>query len=93
VQFRNNFYEISDQEEKVRLYKGGKVEIRQLLNGDILALFAGKLVKMTLLSEIESPILDEKQILFWKEKYVPLKTHPYKQMYNKWSKERVRDVI
>lgn len=80
VQFENNFYQISLQAEKVHLFKGAKIEIRQCLNGEIVAMCSGVVVSMTHLSEVPSPILSEKQVLSWKPKrqYVPPKTHPYK---------------
>lgn len=80
VQFRNTFYTISSQEKRIHLYKGGKVEIRELLTGEIIAFFSGIPVKMTALNEVESPVLDEKQVLIWKDKhrYIPPETHPYK---------------
>jgi len=82
VQLRNNFYQISNQEEKVHLYKKGKIEIRELLSGERVAFFSGRRVKMTRLNEVESPVLDEKQFLFWnsKKKFIPPKNHPYKKL-------------
>lgn len=97
IQFRNTFYQISAQDDNVHLYKGGKVEIRQLRNKAMIALFKGKLVKMTPLSQVESPILDEKQILEWKmrKQYIPPPTHPFKHGYHmsKIKEEMFADML
>jgi transposase len=80
IQLNNMFYQISPQDDKTHLYKGGKVEIRQLRNKNMIALFQGRLVTMTPLSQVESPILDEKQVVEWKvhQCYIPTKMHPYR---------------
>lgn len=95
MQFKNTFYQISEQEEKVSLFKGCKVEIRQLLNGKTIALVKGKEVKMKPLKEIESPLVDEKQFLEWKTKhlYIPPKTHPYKLNYGKNQESRCQAAV
>ena len=95
-QFRNNFYQISSQDKKIQFYKGARIEIRQLLNGEIAAFFKGKIVEMIRLSEVISPTLDEKEILTWEDKkrYAPPKTHPYKAHYNQKKREELpRKVV
>lgn len=84
VQFDNNFYKISSQDANVRFYKGGKIEIRKLLNGEKIAFFKGKIVEMTLLSEVKAPVLEAKEVLIWKDKkkYIPPTNHPYKKKSN-----------
>jgi transposase len=81
LQFKNNFYLISGGE---KLFKGAKVEIRELRNGEVVSLLRGKRVKMTKLSEVESKILDGKEIFEWKERkhYIPPSNHPYKRYYS-----------
>jgi hypothetical protein len=93
VQFKGTFYQVSVQEQKVRLFKKGKVEIRELIDGGRIALFEGKLVKMTPLSEVESPVMDAKQLLTWKPKnhYVPPSSHPYKHKY--FMKKNKEDIL
>ena len=83
VQFKNTFYLISEQDEKVHFFTKGKIEIRELLNGNKIALFEGKPVKMTPLFEVENPIIDAKHLEVWKPKihYKPTSTHPYKNQY------------
>ena len=95
VQFRTNFYQISSQDKKIQLHKQAKIEIRQLLNGEIAAFFKEKIVKIIPLSEVLSPILDGKQILTWQDKkrYVPPKTHPYKALYNQKKREEMSRKI
>lgn len=97
VQFKNNFYQISNQDEKIHLYNKGKIEIRVLLNGTFNASFKGKLVQMRLLNQLDTPIYDQKEVMAWKEKryYSPSKTHPYKKFYDnrQFNQERLRDVI
>lgn len=96
VQFKNTFYQILSQGD-VFLYKKGKVEIRQLLNGEKIALFNGKRVIMKPLSEVESPIFDEKEVNSWKSKkvYIPPRTHPYKCKFviNKPKRDLLQKVI
>lgn len=84
VQFENTFYKISSQQEKVKLFKGGKVEIRELMNGERIALFSGKPISMTPLYKVECPnVVDAKEILHWhpKKKYIPPDNHPYRHKY------------
>jgi hypothetical protein len=97
VQFKNTFYQISTQDEKVNLYKKGKIEIRELLDGSKKAYFKGGGVKMTPLSEVESPIMDLKNLAIWEPKkhYAPGVTHPYKHQYyvNKVKEDILRNVV
>lgn len=81
IQFQNTFYLIATQDEKMTLYRGGKVEIRTCLNGAQKAFFKGKPVSMNSLNEVESPILNEKEIILWKPRkvYKPSKNHPFKR--------------
>lgn len=83
VQFDNNFYKIFSQDPSMHFYKGGKVEIRKLLNGSQIAFFKGKIVKMIRLSEVAVPVLDAKEVLTWKDKkkYIPPHGHPFKHPY------------
>ena len=92
VQFKNTFYEISPQEKNAHLFKGAKIEIRESLSGNMIALFKGKVVSMKPLSEIEDQLMDEKKILNWKpmKHYIPPSTHPYKnQSYVAKMKEKI----
>jgi len=95
VQLKNNFYQISNQDEKIRLPKKAKIEIRQCLSGKLIAMFRGKIVKMTQLDEIESPVIDEKQFITGKSRkvYIPPLTHPYKVHYHPGAKSQLQNVI
>ena len=95
VQFKNNFYKISSQDEKTHLFKGAKIEIRQLMNGNVIAFFKNTLLIMTPLSKVCTPVYNEKQMLEWREKtrYKPPNTHPYKQYYRKIEEVRLVNVI
>jgi len=85
IQFENTFYQIISQDPKIRLYKGGKIEIRTHLDGKQEALFGKKPVRMVALSQVDTPILDRKQILVWEDhkKFIPNKDHPYKKHFQK----------
>lgn len=97
VQFENRFYKISSQDHKVKLFKGGKIEIRKQLNGKRIAFFCGKQVQMTLANEIAPPLLDSKQIIHWtpRKKYIPPVTHSYKKKFfmDKVQREMCLNVV
>jgi transposase InsO family protein len=80
VQFKNNFYKISNQDGKSVFFRRGKIEIRQLLSGKKVGYIGKEIFNVNLLEEAESSILDSKEVLTWraKQKYIPPKTHPYK---------------
>jgi transposase len=84
IQFHNTFYQISTQDKRIDLCRGSKIEIRQLRNQKLVAMFREKQLSITPLSQVESPILDEKQFLEWKacKHYTPPVTHPYKHGYH-----------
>ncbi len=81
IQFNNIFYQIEEQEKKVHLHKGAQIEIRNLQNGNKIALLKGVIVKMTALMDVETEILDNKQMKEWKirNQYLPPASHPYKK--------------
>jgi DNA-binding Lrp family transcriptional regulator len=97
LQFENSFYQILSQDKGPRLFKRGKVEIRQLLTGEIRAFFQGRAVKMMPLSAISCKTLDEKQIMEWKPRaeYHPRKNHPYKiKLYrNRTETQMLQEVV
>jgi molybdenum-dependent DNA-binding transcriptional regulator ModE len=80
VQFRNTFFQIYSQGGDVRLFKGAKVEIRELSDGSRYASISGKKVLLRSLNEAYVPELDEKQVIDWKPKreHLVANTHPYK---------------
>jgi hypothetical protein len=80
VQFRNTFFQIYSQEGDVHLFKGAKVEIRELSDGSRSAFVSGKKVLLRSLNEAYILELDEKQVVDWKPKHnhSAAKTHPYK---------------
>lgn len=91
IQYDNKFYQILGQEEKLHFFKGGKIEIRTMLNGKKIAMFENKKVQMISLGELKAKVLDMKQIMEWKEKnhYQPPKSHPYKdQSYRQMLKQK-----
>lgn len=42
VQFKNNFYQISSQDKKIHFYKGAKIEVRQMISGELAAFLRQK---------------------------------------------------
>jgi len=90
LQYKNTFYQIYSQEKKIHLFKGAKIEIKETLDGKTIALLKNHLLEMKPLNEAETPILDEKEIKEWKpkQKYIPQKSHPYK---NEYFRKKIRE--
>jgi len=96
LQHKNTFYQISSQHKNIHLFKGAKIEIRETLDGKLVALFKSHLVEIKPLMELETVTLDEKEIKEWKSKrrYIPQKTHPFKHKYfNEKIKEDIMEYV
>lgn len=97
IQFNNVFYKISTQDKRIDLCPGSKIEIRRLRNQNLIALFHGRHLTLTALSEVLSPIFNEKQIMEWKGRvrYKPQAMHPYKHSFhlNKMKEEILAEVM
>ena len=96
LQHHNTFFQIYSQNKKLHLFKGAKIEIRETLDGKTIASYKNNALQMKPLSEVKTPILNEKEIIEWKSKsqYIPPKTHPLKREYlNKKIKEDMMEYV